>query len=104
MQIYYILRLKKLLQDIKFQLLNLEEKKAFKEDYINTKENLEKLIKSIEIYLGNADKIWIKLRTYYLDSTKLSEKIKTKYNKSSKNFNSQDELRKQLDDFKDINL
>lgn len=104
MQLYYLWRLKKLLNDIKFQLLNLDKKHTFKKDFIKIKKDLNKLIKRIEIYLGNADKIWLKLRKYYLESTKKSEEIKTNYDSSVLNFNSQEKLKKEIDDFKNINI
>jgi len=104
MQIYYLWRLKKLFKDIKFQLLDLDKWKTFKWDLENTKKELEELIKRLEIYLWNADKIWIKTRKYYLNVNKESKKIKEAYEKSIENYNNQDKLKKDISDFKDINI
>jgi len=104
MHYFYLWRLKKLFNDIKFQLIDLDKKKTFKQDYEKTKKDLEKLVKKIEIYLWNSDKIWTKLRKYYLEVNEKADEIKSEYNKSVENFNKQDELNKELQDFKNINI
>jgi hypothetical protein len=104
MHIFYLWRLKKVFNDIKFQLIDIEDNKTFKKDIQNTKNELEKLIKKIEIYLWNADKNWIKLRKYYLGVDKKSNEIKANYEKSIENFNSQKKLNKEIEDFKNINI
>jgi hypothetical protein len=104
MHIFYLWRLKKVFNDIKFQLIDIEDNKTFKKDIQNTKNELEKLIKKIEIYLWNADKNWIKLRKYYLGVDKKSNEIKANYEKSIENFNSQKKINKEIEDFKNINI
>lgn len=104
MHVYYLWRLKKVFNDIKFQLIDLDDNKTFEKDIELTRKELEKLIKKIEIYLWNSDKIWIKLRKYYIETNKKANEIKTEYEKSVKNFNSQDKLNKEIEDFKDINI
>lgn len=104
LNMYYLWRLRKIFKDIKFQLINLEEWKTFKEDLNITKKSLETLIKKLEIYLGNTDKIWIKSRRTYLEMKKESNKIENIYEKSVKNYKSQDKLKEELDNFKNINL
>jgi hypothetical protein len=46
----------------------------------------------------------LKVRKYYLEVTNQSNKIKAEYEKSVENFNSQDKLNKEIEDFKDINI
>ena len=104
MNIYYLWRLKKVLSDIKFILIDLDRQKTFKKDILTTRESLEKLVKNLEVYLANADKIWIKVRIQYKEINNEADKIKFEYNKSVENFNSQDELTEKIEDFKNINI
>jgi len=104
MHVYYLWRLKKVFNDIKFQLIDLDDTKTFKKDLEKIRKDLEKLIKKTEVYLANSDKIWVKLRKYYIETSKKADLIKNEYEKSVKNFNSQDKLNKEIDDFKNINI
>ena len=104
MHIYYLWRLKKVFKDIKFKLIDLDDSKTFEKDTIKTRKELEKLIKKIEIYLWNSDKIWLKVRKYYIEADTKSNEISKEHEKSILYFNNQNKLTDELNDFKNINI
>ncbi len=104
MHSYYLWRLKKVLNDIKFQLLNLDKNKTFEKDSEKLSKDLELVIKNTQLYLADADKIWIKVRKHYLEISKIADKIKFEYEKSVKNYREQEKLHKEVEDFKNINI
>ncbi len=104
MHIYYLWKFKKVFNDIKFQLIDLDTVSTFSNDLEKSSNDLKRLIKKMEIYLANSDKNWIKVRKYYIEVSLEADRIKKDLEKSVKNYNSQDDLNKKINDFKNINI
>jgi hypothetical protein len=101
---YYISRLKKLFEDIKYKIIDFSKTDTFKIE----KDELFKELKNIESkaqeYLWNIDKNPFKVKKQYNNLNNNYEEILKLIDDSLKNFNSQEELNNKINDLKDLDL